>query len=239
MISQKLRPVVILLLTVSIINTHCQPNKGNDEFTEWVKMNEENLYRDLLDHVLADTFNIPEYKGLKKVFVTSDTATSLGKFAQLVKKSSDGIEVRNIYTITNKPDSPELKMLLTVDFNKKYAKALDSLLNGPIQLKHFTVEKYIQPGVEPSIFIFPEGEIKYDNIRMEILKRKSPFVVVIYIKGKKNIPLLKAIQNHLHQHLLGEELLVKQVDSVRYEFVDSLSPHLLSVNDARSFLRSP
>jgi hypothetical protein len=49
--------------------------------------------------------------------------------------------------------------------------------------------------------------------------------------------LLEEIQNRLHRPLLGEELMLKKVESVRYEFVDSLPPHLLSIYDARGFLR--
>jgi hypothetical protein len=214
-----------------------EPEK-KDYLTTWLELNEQKVYEELIRKAAADPANRPSNIGTEKAFFESDTSTYLGKFTFQTQRYCDSIQLWYHYSITNDPHAPEFKILLTINYNKNYLQALDTILTSFKSRKHFTVEKYEQPDILPEIYRFQNGDVVVKDIRSEIRNSTPPYDIIFYVSGLKNKKLIKEIDGHLNKYLLGEEILLKKVRHVTFAESDSILNNTLTVVETRKFVNS-
>jgi hypothetical protein len=227
----------LIILAGCKTNVNTEPQK-KDYLIIWLELNEQNVYEELIRKAAADPPNRPGNIGTEKAFFESDTSTYLGKFTFQTQRYCDSIQLWYHYSITNDPRAPEFEILLTINYNKNYLQALDTILTSYKSRKYFTVEKYEQPDILPDIYRFQNGDVVVKDIRSEIRNSTPPYDITFYISGLKNKQLIKEIDGHLQKSLLGEEILLKKVRHVTFAESDSILNNTLTVVESRKFVNS-
>jgi hypothetical protein len=226
-----------LLLAGCQTNTYTQHPK-KDYLTTWLEVNEQNVYAELMRKAGTDPENNTSNTGVEKALFVTDTTNYLGKFTFQAQRYCDSIQVWYYYKITKNPDSPEFRILLTINYNKNYVQALDTILSSFKSQSHFIVVKYEPPDVLPDIYRFQNGDVIVKDIRSEIRISTPPYDVIFYIGRSKNKQLIKEIDGKLQKSLLGEEILMKKVRKVKFTDNDSILVNPLTVAETRRFLAS-
>lgn len=230
-----------LLIIYLVILVGCKANvkpevKSKDYLTQWLELNEQNVYEELMWKAAADSANDPSFAGTEKAFFESDTTTYLGKFTFLARLYCDSIQTWYDYKITSNPDSPEFKIQLTINYNKKYIKAIDSLLTNFNSTEYFTIEKYEQPEILPDIYVFPNGKVIVKDIRAEISNSTPPYNIIFYVGQIKNKDFLNEIERSIPKSLLGEEIMLKKVGNIKFTDSASTLNNPLTITEFRKIL---
>ncbi len=224
----------IPVIVVSIFLFSCNPkNKVNDfpkidYLSNWFIQNEDSLYAEFMNLVSKDALAGPRTKNswTVRAFLQYDTLTYMGKFTVEARKYCDSIQVVYSYKNTNPPES---RILLSIDYNKRFVRALDTIMNLPVASKYFKIQKYEprEGEFETNDFSFENGDVYTDSLRGVIENRESPYNITVFIaKRDKNAKLLVDLNNGFAKSLFGEELLVKKIGTVKFKYSDTIKPGL-------------
>lgn len=204
-----------------------------DYLSQWFIANEDSLYAEFIQYVYKNSLcdNCDTTWG-EMAYQKVDSSSYMGRFSLEAKKYADSIDVVYFY---NQDRSPKARILLTTNYNKRYTKALDSILNFVPNSKHFTVNKYEQPNTKSDVFVIEEGEVVVSNLRIETMPFDTLQNLIVFIHAKTNNNLIVSDnEDYLKRQLFGEELLLKRINEITFKFSTSINTHLLSLEEFRS-----
>jgi hypothetical protein len=170
-------------------------------------------------------------------YLQCNPATYTGRFTLEAKKYCDSIQVTYFCKIYRNAELTETRIQLSINYNKQFITALDTILNYAAHSKYFKIEKYVPPIVKSGIYKFNNGDVIIGNLRARIDNSDPPSNITIFIADKsKSSKLLKEINNDLSKAIFGEELLLKKIGLINYKYSDTIESGLLTINQLREKL---
>lgn len=134
-----MKPSIIITLFLLAVTLSCHDRQqsktiGNvDYLSKWFNENEDSLYAEFIRQVQTDYLcKTCDTIWGEVVYERADSMSYMGRFSQQAKKYCDSIEVSYYY---NKSTTPKVRVLLSLNYNRNYTKALDTILNS-VTAKH-------------------------------------------------------------------------------------------------------
>lgn len=215
--------------------SHKEQPVRQDYLSKWFAENEDSLYSEFLRRVQATALcKTCDTTWGEMAYQQGDSISFMGKFSLEAKKFCDSIDVTYFY---NKTKTPKARILLSVNYNRNYIKALDTVFNF-ITPRDFKVDKYEQPDLTADIFGLDNGDVVVKDLRVELTPFDTLQKVTVFIHGN---PINKTITEDnrlfLKHQLFGEEILLKRISDVDFRFSDTISSKFLTLDEARSKLK--
>jgi hypothetical protein len=235
-----MRPyIIITLFFLTLASCRSGQNKttGNvDYLSKWYNANEDSLYNEFVNHVQNVSLcnNCGDTTWGEVAFQRSDTPSYMGRFTLQAKKYCDSLEVTYFY---NKSTTPKTRILLSAAYNRNLTKALDTILNFTFP-KRFKIDKYEQPDLTSDIFSIENIDIIKKDLRIDIKPHDALHDLTVFIHGS---PKSKTIDDedkqYLQRQLFGEELLLKKINVVEFQFTDTINNSLATLEETRLKLK--
>ncbi|HTB53276.1 MAG TPA: hypothetical protein VK718_10940 [Ferruginibacter sp.] len=205
-----------------------------DHVSLWLIENEDSLYSEFIAKANAALVaNGPRAIESEPVDMSSnDESTYMGRFTEEVtKEDSDSLYVSFYYT----KSSNLSQICITALLNKKYALALDTILNPIPNLKHFKIQKYLPADttIDSLNGILPDINIAVKDLRIKMSTVGSLQNIIVYIHGDSKDKINGQTYIELAGPLFGEEIFLKKINSLQFEFCHSIKPGLLTIQEAR------
>lgn len=231
----------LLIIFASIVFAACQPasptqpQNRSDYLSSWFEQNEDSLYSEFIRQVQATALCATcDTSWGTMVYQTLDSATFMGRFSLEAGKYCHSIQVSYFY---NRQKAPQARILLSVNYNRQYARALDTILNS-ITPKYFAVNKYEQADTSTDIIGITNADVVVKDLRLELTPIDSLKRITVWIHARPKDTIISNESGEYLTHLLwGEELLLKKIEAVRFRFSDTLNNTLPTLNQVRSQLK--
>jgi len=234
-----MRPYILsALLILSLFSCDTQQDRKaikTDYLSNWFVENEDNLYKEFIEKVQTTSLcKTCDTTWGEMAYQNLDSATLMGRFSIEAKRYCDSIDVTYFY---NKSRTPKARILLSLNYNKNYTEALDTVLNS-VAPKHFMVDKYEQPDMTADVFGLENGDVIVKELRFELVPHGNLQDLIVFIHGNlKSKTIANDEKDYLLHQLFGEELLLKKINNVDFKFTDTLNSNSLTLNEARIKLK--
>jgi hypothetical protein len=223
-----------------IVIISCNTNEKNlnnkkiyKPISSWLINNEDSLAKQM-EYFL----NLPIHKNRDFNTLTSEEwsitdSTILGALTKNINLLDSNIEFSYQY----RPKSIKKYALhLTTDKKGSAIKLIDSLFSDIDSLKYFDIIKFNTPGKEFSKFIIQDTkgrQIIIDPFEMGFkLEEHGPYYILLCF-SKRYIP--KESQEALVYSILGNEIILKQIDSIQYLKVRDFDVSIMTLKALRDY----
>lgn len=228
---------LLLMILISILLSCNQsekvPSKTPDAISGWLMENEEILHKDILSYIREDSSLHPnDQDWFERQYELFDTTRPVGQFTKMVMQKSDCIGVRYVY---NKRETPNAKILITANYQKRCVTIVDSILNTAGQLKLFAIQKFEPASDEMTLYQFEEGLISSKDIAAQVENQSIPYYITFFVKSK-SLKLTDDLKEDLTKQILGEEAYLKKVGSVTWRPDTSIKTKVLTIGELQRLL---
>jgi hypothetical protein len=232
----------LLYLLGSILLFSCSVNENKIEgqykpLSEWLISNEDSLAKQFKVFISKQNLK-PESAGqiVSKEWIIDDT-TILGALTKKISLIDSNIYFAFEYW----PDSIKKYALhLTPNRKRSTSKIIDSLFSDIGSLMNFRIIKYSPPEGESSEWIYEDEKgnqvsIKPTKIGFKFNKYASRKILDCFFTQD----LSEEIKENLVYGILGEEVILKKVDSIRYFKTDTIDTSMLSIKTIKQTFNVP
>lgn len=225
---------ILVLLSCTQQNNTLSPKP--DHVSKFFIENEDSLYSELV--TLAErNLGILDQNKFGYASSHQSTNTYMGRFTSEVKKDCEGLEVVFSYDKSLKPKG---SILVSTGYDRRFSKALDTILNFVPNSKYFKITKYDNPEfyADTDILSLDMGDIHIKDLRINMTPVDTLQNVTVYIRSnlnKKNFTESDSL--FLRSQLFGERMYVQKINSLNFSFNDSINSGLLTIIEARSKLK--
>ncbi len=231
-----MRALFFIVFIFSLLSCNQRENglsQAPDSLNEWFVQNEEALHKDLLKYIKEDSIKHPnDQDWLERQYELFDTTRPVGHFTKMVMEKGDCIGIRYVYS---KQETPNAKILITANYQKRCVAIVDSILNAAAKTKLFVIQKYESASDELTLYQFEEGQISSKDIVAEIENQTLPYNITFYVR-RNDIRLTEDTKVELAKLLLGEEVLLKRVGSITWKSDTSTKAKILTIGELQLLL---
>ena len=207
-----------------------------DYLSVWFLQNEDNLFKEFNKQVQTELFNKNHNTNWGEyTFLNGDSKKFMGRFTLEAKKYCDSLSVTFFYS---RSTNPHMRILLSIDFNRKYIESIDSIFLPIPKSNYFIIDKYEQPDTTTDMFSINDMDVIVKDLRIQLNPIDNLTNLIVYIKAATKKTSIDEEQKESFIHkLFGEELLLKKINTVEIKFTDSIIVDLLTLQEVRKKLR--
>ncbi len=225
-----------LLYVLILVASSCFTKKNTyirnlNPLSSWLITNEDSLGKEFSDFIKRENINNEiGINTISKGWFFYDS-TMLG----ILTKKISSIDSNILFSYEYHPkNNKKFAIQISSGRNKTTVNAIDSLFNDIDSLKHFEILKYIPPDVEMSKYI-NEDEMRRQiiidpkEVFFKLIKNNSKYILICFIK--KQIPI--SIKEDFIYSILGEEIILKKIDSIKFFDERKNDTSLISIKTLR------
>jgi hypothetical protein len=222
----------VLILEVFSCQTKKSPSlKNHNQISNWLITNEDSLEKEFSRFIKKE--NVKSEIGnntISKGWFFYDS-TILG----ILTKKINILDSNILFSYEYHPqNTKKFAIRISSDRKKSTVKNIDSLFNDIDSLNNFEIIKYNAPDVEMSKYINEDElgrQIIIDpkQLNFKLTKDNSKYILTCFIK--KEIPI--SVKENLIYSILGEEIILKQIDNIRFLDERKYDTSLISIETLR------
>jgi|SRR5688572_114757 len=229
---------LILLFNIVLISCKGYQNPKQEEpeqkkmlspISSWLIQNEDTLFNFFKGSI--DVSNRNENRG---EFDWTYYVFEGGIMGSLNEKVHELDSCIKVYYLFNPSQNPYLGILLTTDFDTSCTtNIIDSLFLDIDRLKYFKIVKYRFPGGLFSRFESEKDIIDAEDISFKIIPIGERFDIIMYTKKRYS----DNTNELLKQHMLGEEVILKKINSIKIQSPPDTTQNLKTIEEMRLFFK--